>query len=175
MVRKTSGLFVACTENAVLVLLLHFMLSGIMGFVMPFDFSPCMRGTMQSQLGLVIATVACIAVVSAWDRSRIIASRMSEYQEDSNEYEYKGTGTNPPKDAVRAQKMQGLLREWIMTRLEHHRRAESVAHAYCMISMSLLLIFLGSMLQVHSLNVCVCVVCVLMDLCIFNFHSSCFF
>lgn len=72
MVRKTSGLFIASSENVLFVCILYGLLSGIMSMVMPIDFSPLMRGAMQSQLVLVILSGGLLVAISAMDRVKML-------------------------------------------------------------------------------------------------------
>ena len=89
----TSGLFVACTENVLLVLFLYTLLNGLMELVMPADFSPAMRGALISQLVLVIVTGALVLGISLWDRAREMgvvffsAERKEEEPSEKNEVE----------------------------------------------------------------------------------------
>lgn len=132
MARTTSGLFVVCTENVILVLILHQLLSGIMNVSVPLDFSPLMRGTMQAQLVLVLFTAAIILIVSARDRSQIIPAPPVQVQV---------AGDSAMKDDVAS---------WISHRANTVRLAFSAAHAYSMVCMALFLLLVASISQAAS-------------------------
>lgn len=135
MPRRTSGLFLACTESALLSIILYTLLSGVMELLSPPDFSPGMRSAMLAHTVLSVCTGLLVAALAGLDRARDILSSSSS-----------------PSDAAAqdGRDETASVLKWIARRRGHGLNTLSVCNAYCSCTLAVFLLYFCEFMQAVS-------------------------
>lgn len=149
MVRKTSGLFLCVSENVIFSLVMGYLAHGIMDLVYPLDFSPFLRGWIESQRVIVLVTGGLVAAISSIDRTRLVVQPWLETPASYAEHaEGEGNAEGDETNKKKKRRSEGQnLADWIRVRMGASMFSMAVVNAYGIILVGACLYFFALMLQ----------------------------